>query len=66
MSELTALTDKELDAVCGGILDIGNPTTQTNTGMNFNLSVLSLGGGGDQHLNQGNFALFNSPILPII
>jgi hypothetical protein len=63
MSELSAvamLTDSELDAVCGGVLDFGNAITQINTGLNLNISVLSLGGSGGQGILQGNAGLLGS------
>ncbi len=66
MSELipmTELTDTELDAVCGGILDIGNPITQINTATPTLVNVLSVGGNTNQIVGQANVALFNSPVL---
>jgi hypothetical protein len=63
MSELittTELTDTELDSVCGGFLDFGNPVIQVNTGLNLNLSVLSASGPVWQSIGQGNTGLVGS------
>jgi hypothetical protein len=63
MSELitmTELTDTELDAVCGGVLDFGNVITQINTGLNLNINVLSFGGSSGQSILQGNGGLVGS------
>jgi hypothetical protein len=63
MSELipmTELTDTELDAVCGGVLDFGNAITQINNALNLNISVLSFGGSGGQGILQGNAGLLGS------
>ena len=65
MSELNAvamieLTDTELNAVCGGILDFGNPVIQINTGLNLNLGVLSASGAVAQGILQGNAGLIGS------
>jgi hypothetical protein len=54
------LTDTELDAVCGGVLDFGNVITQINTGLNLNISVLSFGGSSGQGILQGNAGLLGS------
>jgi hypothetical protein len=68
MSELSAvlmteLTDMELDAVCGGFLDFGNPVIQINTGLNLNLAVLSASGPVAQAIGQGNTGLIGSALL---
>ncbi len=57
---MTALTDTELDAVCGGLLDFGNPVIQINTGLNLNLGVLSASGPITQGILQGNAGLIGS------
>ncbi len=54
---LTELTDTELDAVCGGVLDFGNVITQINTGLNLNINVLSFGTSAEQSIGQGNAGL---------
>jgi hypothetical protein len=67
MSELitmTELTNTELDAVCGGVLDFGNAVTQLNSASNFNMNVLGVQA-GDTHqtILQGNAALIGSAIF---
>jgi hypothetical protein len=57
---MTELTDTELDAVCGGFLDFGNPVIQINTGLNLNLGVLSASGPVTQLIGQGNAGLIGS------
>ena len=57
---LTELTDTELDAVCGGVFDFGNPITQINTGLNLNINVLSFGTSANQAIGQGNAGLVGS------
>ena len=57
---MTELTDTELDAVCGGVLDFGNPITQINTGLNININVLSFGTSANQFIGQGNTGLVGS------
>ena len=57
---MTELTDTELDAVCGGVLNFGNPITQINTGLNLNINVLSLGTSANQFIGQGNAGLVGS------
>ena len=54
---LTELTDTELDAVCGGVLNFGNPITQINTGLNLNINVLSFGTSATQGIGQENAGL---------
>ena len=66
MSELipmTELTDTELDAVCGGILDFGNVIAQNNTAQNLNLGVLSASGATVQAIGQTNTSLIGSAAL---
>ena len=48
------LTEKELDAVCGGFLDFGNSVLQTNVGVNIGLAF---GGGVAQLIGQSNISL---------
>ena len=55
---LTELTDSELDAVCGGILNLGNiirfgNVVQTNTAVQFGLAIGS-GATVAQFINQSN------------
>jgi hypothetical protein len=57
---MTELTNTELDAVCGGLLDFGNPVIQINTGLNLNLGVLSASGPVTQLIGQGNAGLIGS------
>jgi hypothetical protein len=57
---MTELTNTELDAVCGGLLDFGNPVIQINTGLNLNLAVLSATGPVAQAIGQGNAGLIGS------
>jgi hypothetical protein len=60
---MTELTDKELDAVCGGFLDFGNTVLQTNNATATNVSVLSLGGETEQNIFQHNTSLIGSAIV---
>jgi hypothetical protein len=55
MSELTEtmiseLIDAELDEVCGGIFNIGNPVVQTNTGVQVGVALGGLAAGVAQLL----------------
>jgi hypothetical protein len=66
MSELipmTELTDTELDAVCGGILDFGNVIAQNNTATNTALTVLGVSGATVQAIGQTNTSLIGSAAL---
>ncbi len=56
VSELpvSELTDAELDAVCGGFLNFGNPVVQTNTALNVGVA---LGGSVQQLVGQANFSI---------
>ena len=66
MSELipmTELTDTELDAVCGGILDFGNVIPQNNNATNTALTVLGVSGATVQAVGQTNTSLIGSAAL---
>jgi hypothetical protein len=56
---MSELTDTELDAVCGGILNFGNIVTQTNTAVQVGVGIGGLGGltSVAQFLGQANFSL---------
>ena len=41
LTEITELSDTELDAVSGGFFDFGNIVAQSNIGANVNVSLLS-------------------------
>ena len=41
LTEMTELSDTELDAVSGGFFDFGNSVWQSNTAANVNVSLLS-------------------------
>jgi hypothetical protein len=63
MSELipmTELTDTELDAVCGGILDFGNVVPQNNSATNSAVTVLGVSGLTAQAIGQQNVSLIGS------
>ena len=54
---LSELTDTELDAVCGGILNLGNIVTQTNIAVPIGVAVGGLGGAAVlQSVGQLNFS----------
>ena len=42
LTEMTELSDTELDAVSGGFFDFGNSVWQSNTAANVNVSAFSL------------------------
>jgi hypothetical protein len=53
---MSELTDAELDAVCGGVFNLGNIITQTNTAVQVGLSF---GGGLNsvaQLIGQANYS----------
>ena len=59
LTEMSELTDMELDIVCGGLLDFGNTVVQANTAVQVGLGF---GGSGDlsgnltQLLGQANLS----------
>ena len=63
MSELIQLTDTELDAVCGGILDFANVVAQANHATNTSANVLSVTGETEQNVFQANTSLIGSAIV---
>ncbi len=55
MNSSTELTDTELDAVCGGLLNFGNIVAQSNGATNSNLNVFGVQLGSTvQAIAQGN------------
>jgi bacteriocin-like protein len=51
LTEMTELSDTELDTVSGGFFDFGNRVWQSNTAANVNVSLLSAVG---QFIRQSN------------
>jgi hypothetical protein len=60
---MTELTGNELDAVYGGIFDLGNTVTQGNSSTQTMVNLFTLGGESEQNSIQSNVSLIGSAVV---